>query len=239
MAYFMVIDTETTDKAGRKTAQPEPWNSLVYDLGYIIADSDGNVVVEQSFVLTDTFFNNALMNSAYYADKRPQYLMDASGDESGCWRYVSTLDAFRTMREDIKRYKVRNVWAYNCKFDIAALNSTVRTYSNGFASFWFPYGVRVRDIWDYASCITKTKRYVKWAASHDMFTTSGNPKTSAETVYAYLENNAGYIESHTALDDCYTELTILNAARKRHAKTRHSMGQGWRDCANTWHEMNK
>ena len=239
MAYFMVVDTETTDKVARKTDQPEPWNSLVYDLGYIIADNSGNVVVKRSFVLTETFFNISLMQSAYYADKRPRYLNDASGNDSSAWRYVSTLAAYQTMRDDIKRYKVRNVWAYNCKFDIAALNSTVRTYSNGFTNFWFPYGVRVRDIWDYASCITSTKRYVKWAAAHSMFTASGNPKTSAECVFAYLTNNPTYIESHTALDDCLTELTILQAARKRHKKTRHSMGQGWRDCANTWHELNK
>ena len=45
MAYFMVVDTETTDKVARKTDQPEPWNSLVYDLGYIIADNSGNIVV--------------------------------------------------------------------------------------------------------------------------------------------------------------------------------------------------
>ena len=39
MAYYMILDTETCDKHARKTSKPEPWNSLVYDLGFVVVDS--------------------------------------------------------------------------------------------------------------------------------------------------------------------------------------------------------
>ena len=241
-ASFAVVDTETTDKFARKTDKPEPWNSLVYDLGYIICDNKGNEIVRRSFVIAETFNAPHLMNSAYYADKLPQYRDGIRMSEGGEWVMVPASTAYFTMREDFKKHNVKTVWAFNCNFDIAALNSTIRTYSNGFVSFFMPYGVRVRDIWDYADCITGTKRYCKWAASHGFFTATGNPQTSAEKVYAYLIGKDDYTERHTALSDCEIELAILIAAKRKHTKKTQTRGRGWVaaskihkniDCLNT------
>lgn len=102
---------------------------------------------------------------------------------------VSALDLWRVVKDTIKRYNVRKVWAYNCSFDLQALNSTIRHYSNGFTPYFMPYKVKFCDIWDYASCITATKDYIKFCGKHGFFTPSGNPKTSAETVYAYLTDS--------------------------------------------------
>lgn len=239
MANYMVLDTETAPLFGRKTDQPEPWNSLVYDLGYIICDAQGDTLLERSFVIADTFHDLRVMNSAYYADKRALYLEGTALDDSGEWREVSALEAWRTMRQDMKEHEVKTVWAYNCKFDSAALDATIRHYSNGFCAFWMPYKTRVRDIWDYASCITSTKRFVEWTVAAGRLTASGNPSTSAETVYAYLNGMSSFTELHTALEDCYIELEILQSAKRRHAKTRHSKGQGWRDAAAKKRELGK
>lgn len=240
MAYYMIVDTETTDKYARKTSQPEPENSLVYDYGFVVVDSKTFEVVDSaSFVISETFNNSKLINSAYYAAKLPQYYNGTKLDKSGEWQMVDCLTAYTVTRDIVKKYGIRKVWAYNCKFDLAALNSTVRTYSNGFAAFWFPYGVKVCDIWDYAANLTSSKSYLRYVAAHNMFTANGNPKTNAETVYAYLTRNADYTERHTALEDCKIETAILAAARKRHSgKHRATRGQGWRDAANVWHEMN-
>lgn len=222
-----IVDTETADKFARKTNKPEPWNSVVYDLGYIICDKDGNELCRRSLAISDTFARHDVMNSAYYANKLPQYYAGIKMDDSGEWKMVSALEAFRLMRSDFRRHGVSTLAAYNVNFDIAALNSTIRTYSNGFKSFWFPYNMRVVDIWDYADCITGTKRYCKWAAEHQFFTASGNPQTSAEKVYAYLTDCSDYVERHTALSDCEIEKAIYFAAKRKHTRKSKTIGRGW------------
>lgn len=239
MAYYMIIDTETCDRYARKTDQPEPWNSLVYDIGFVVADSKTFEVVDKgSYVVAETFNSPRLMNSAYYADKLPAYREGITLDDSGAWQMLPFLDIYRCIKDVIKKHCIKKVWAYNCKFDTAALNSTIRTYSNNFVNYFFPYGVKVCDIWDYASCITATKGYLKFVSEYGLFTATGNPRTSAEAVYAYLTNNPGYIERHTACEDALIECAILKAARRKHTRKRSTVGQGWRDCANLYHSLN-
>lgn len=231
MANICVIDTETAPLVNHKDNAAHPETALVYDLGYCIYDHNQQELVARSFIISDTFNNPQLMNSAYYADKVPMYRAGASMDNTGAWQVVSFLEAWTTFQSDCKLYDVRTVWAYNINFDKIALNHTLRHYSNGFARFFFPYKIKLRDIWDYASCITGTKTYIEFCTKHDYFTPNGNPQTSAETVYRFITKDKSFIEDHTALSDARIEYTILQAAKKKHAKTRHSSGQGWRDAA--------
>ena len=61
----MVVDVETAGQFG---------NSLVYDIGYAIADKQGNIYETRSFIIKEIFYNVELMSSAYYARKIPMYL---------------------------------------------------------------------------------------------------------------------------------------------------------------------
>lgn len=227
MANFIVLDTETAPTVNYNDGKAHPETARVYDLGYVVCDGNGKVLMERSFIITDTFFNDRLMNSAYYAEKLPQY-RTGMGHE---WDPVSFSMAWQTFKSDVKTYGVKTVWAYNARFDETALNATIRAYSNGFAGFFIPYGVKVKDVWDYASCLTGTKKYVKWAFDNGFTTPTGNPSTGAEAVYRYLTKNLDFTERHTALSDAHIELSIMLAAKRRKAKTRHSKGQGWRDAA--------
>ena len=239
MAYHMILDTETCDRYARKTDQPEPWNSLVYDLGFCVVDmATGETVERKSIVIAETFNNSRLMNSAYYAGKLPQYRAGISMGEDGEWQMLDCLTAYNLMRDTIRKYGIRKVWAYNAKFDQQALNSTVRTYSNGFCGFWLPYSVKVCDIWDYATCITATKSYVRWAVNHGYVSAKGNPQTSAERVYQFISGDAGFSERHTALSDAEIETAILLAARRKHKKTSHTVGCGWRGAAKVARDLN-
>ena len=225
---FVVLDTETapTVNHGDNCAHPE--TSLVYDFGYIIDNNDGQIMVERSFIIADTFFNTQLMNSAYYADKLPQYYEGMNKD----WQVVSFLEAYRTFKDDCKTYNVKTIWAYNVLFDEIALNNTIKTYSNGFISWFKPYGIKYRDIWsEVGFTICNTKKYVKWAIEQGFVTASGNPSTGAETAYRYMIGNDEYIESHTALEDCKIELALLLKAKRQHKKTPKSKKQGWRAAA--------
>lgn len=98
---------------------------------------------------------------------------------------------------------------------------------------WFKkrYGY-CEDVWDYASNITSSKRYLKYCVANGAFTPSGNPSTSAESVYRFINNEHDFTEDHTALSDARIEAAILLAAKAKHKKTRHdSRGQGWRDAS--------
>lgn len=230
---FIVLDTETADRFKRQTDQPEPWNSLVYDIGWLVVDGS-EVLKRRSFAVAETITNTALMQSAYYADKLPAYHEGIGATDGAKWKIASFLDIWRTFKSDCKEYDVRQIWAYNCSFDMQALNSTMRAYSNGFAPFFTPYKCIWRDIWDYSSCITGTRPYVRWAETHGYISERGNPQTSAECVYRYLKHDTAFIEDHTALSDATIELEILLAVRRRKKKTRHSKGMGWKAAADIY-----
>lgn len=226
---YIVIDTEGVDTQKRTDGQPNPASGLFYDLGFaVISGEDNHVITARSFINSDVFFNLPLMNTAYYAEKRPQYL-DGMGID---WEVANTLTIYRTLKDYIKQYEVRDLWAYNARYDMAITNSTIRQMSNGFQSYFIPFKCRWRDIWDYAgSTICNTRKYVKWCLENGYTTANGNPSTSADTVGKYLRNDQDYVECHTALSDVFDEAYILREAKKRKQKARHSMGQGWRDAS--------
>jgi len=239
MAYSIVLDTETAPMFGRKTAKPEPWNSLVYDLGLVVVNNKtGQLVCSRSFAIQETFGEPRTMRSAFYADKLPAYYVgmyygpqrgaDASRDE---WRVVPFREAMAEVTHLVEAYDVRKVWAYNVRFDQAALDNTARCLSNGFIRFFLPEGVEWCDIWDYADCLTGSRAYVNYCAEQNLFTPNGNPKTNAEAVYGYVMHNPEHVERHTALSDAQEEAVILSAARKCHKSKSTSRGQGWRKAA--------
>lgn len=237
MANYVVLDTETAPTVNYKDDKAHPETSLVYDFGYTIRDCNDCEIVARSFVISETFTNDKLMKNAYYADKLPQYREGTAMDDSKEWRMVSFYEAWTTFKADCKLYNVKTAWAYNARFDLTALNNTLETYSNGYARFFFPYKMKVRDVWDYASNITGSKRYVELCVANGKFTASGNPQTGAEMVYQFITQDSEFIERHTAYSDACIENAILGAARAKHAKTRHSMGQGWRDASATYRNM--
>lgn len=236
---FIVLDTEGVDTVKHSDNQPHPETSLFYDFGFIVADREGNIYEEKSFINTDVFFKyddkgNRIMDSAYYANKLPQYYV-GMGEE---WDLANTKEIWVSFKDAILRYGVRDIWAYNVRYDMLICDSTLRHMSNGFSQWFKPFKCNYRDIWDYAgSTICNTKKYVKWCGEHGFISEKGNPRTNADTVAKYVYGELSFEERHTALDDCQCELDILLQCFKRHQKARKSMGQGWRDAANVCKEL--
>lgn len=231
---FIVIDTEGVSAIKHEDGQVHGETSLAYDMGWIVADREGNILCKRSFINTDVFSRHDLMKTAYYADKLITYY-EGYGKE---WTPADTLTIYQQFKQDCKNYNVRDVWAYNVRYDMASLNYTVRNASNGFVSWFSPYKTRYRDIWDYAgSTICNTKKYVKWCMENGFISPKENPFTNADTVGKYVTGDLTFEEQHTALSDCEIELKILLAALARHEKARHSKGQGWRDAAKIAKEL--
>lgn len=232
---FIVLDTEGVND-GKPNKNNLGANALVYDVGIVVADRTGQVFDKFSIVNTDVFYQDSLMESAYYHEKIPQYI-EGIGEN---WEPMSWLQIVNLMRNLVMDYQVKDIWAYNVLYDQSATNYTTAKASNGFKRFFAPYGTRYRDVWDYAgSTICNTQKYVQWCIENGFVSASGNPSTSADTVGKYLRGSLEYQERHTALSDAEDELRILLAAFKRKQKARQSKGQGWRDASKIAKELAK
>lgn len=80
--YYLILDTETAtvpfaniiarneyEKKNIAIAKP-----LVYDIGWTISDRQGNIIKKENYLVQETFFVPQVFNTAYYRDKRPQYM---------------------------------------------------------------------------------------------------------------------------------------------------------------------
>ena len=237
---FIVLDTETAPMIKHRDGKAHPETSLVYDLGWVVVDGNTfEIISSTSFVIADTYCNPALMNSAYYAKKLPQYNAGAAFCPTAAeWHIKSFLGAWQVFCNQITFYNVQKVWAWNVQFDNIALDHTITHYSNGFITSFLPQDVTWGDVWDYVTsrlCITK--KYVNWCIDNEFITAKGNPQTSAETVYRYITSQPDFIEQHTAQSDAEIEAQMLIKAKKAHKKGKNTIGQGWRYPVKTLKEM--
>lgn len=230
---FIVIDTEGVNIAPVQNGNIAA-TARSYDIAWIVANGNGEVLDRFSFVNVDVFYQNDLMETAYYAEKLPQYHAGIGTE----WIPANFFDIWQTFCKCVVDYKVTDVWAYNVNYDRIALNNTIKDASNGFRRYFAPFGVKFRDIWDYAgSTICNTKKYVNWCFVNGFISDKGNPLTNADTVGKYVTGNLDFEEKHTALCDCEIELQILLAAKRRKQKARKSSGQGWRDASRIAKEL--
>ena len=193
----LILDTETI-------SLDKPF---VYDLGYTIADADGNIVAKKSYVITQIWNNKELFATSYYAAKKPLYYSRLKSKYS---KKVSWGNAMRYLANDIKKYGVTEIFAYNSKFDSRALNFMCAWYKvvNGLG------GREIKDIMKYITPITETEDYKNFCESNGYMTAHKVPQCQkkAETLYRYLTKNVDFTEEHTGLEDSLIELEILMVA---------------------------
>lgn len=194
MAKIIVLDTETTglDKP------------FCYDLGYVIVDTETEETIEfKSFVIEQSWHNLPLFESAYYKEKRPKYveMMRKHDSVMTKWGY-----AMRELRNDIRKYGVTDIYAYNSPFDdkVIAFNCDWYKTINPIED------IPIHDIWGYASqFVTNNADYKLFCETNERFTDSGNYKGSAEVVYQFLKSDPSFIEEHMGLFDSEIESAIL------------------------------
>lgn len=118
--YYLTLDTETatlsfvndlakTAKEKQTLAITKP---LVYDIGWTISDRKGNILKKENFLIQETFFVPQIFNTAYYKEKRPQYLemIKAGTIKIDIWENV-----INVLLEDLR--KCDFCTAYNAAFD--------------------------------------------------------------------------------------------------------------------------
>ena len=63
---------------------------LVYDIGWVISDRQGNIIKKVNYLVQETFFVLNVFNTAYYCNKRPIYmeLLEKGEIIPACWNDI-------------------------------------------------------------------------------------------------------------------------------------------------------
>ena len=124
---------------------------------------------------------------------------------------VNFMEARRRILNIMKRFNCHTVAAYNAHFDRNALNTTLRFLTKSKYRYFFPYSTEFVCIWNMAcNSICQQSEYKTFAETNYHFSNHGkNYRATAETVYAFLTDNANFTEEHKGLDDVKIECEIF------------------------------
>ena len=217
--YVLVLDTETANTARTEDGKLDTSSVLMYDCGWSIVDTKGNVYKEQSFVNRDIFvYERELMDSAYYGWKIPQYVEDL---RNGKRIMANTYEIRKQMLEDMAEYHITEVMAHNARFDLNALNTIQRWTTKSKYRHWFPYGTEIWDTMKMArDVIHKMPTYRKFCEKHGFLTKNGRLSATAENLYRFIIKDPTFKESHTGLEDVQIEREIMFYCFRQHKKMR-------------------
>lgn len=221
---ILVIDVETTNTITNSRGTLDMSDVLIYDCGWQVIDRLGNVYASASYINYDIFCGErALMKSAYYANKIPQYEDDLSEGRRKLATYNTIL---RELINTINKYQIRYFAAYNARFDYNALNRTVSWVTKSAKRYALPFGQIIwLDIMKMAQdAIVSTRNYKIWANDNEYTGKRGAPRKTAEIIYRYITGDKNFEESHTGLEDVEIETLIMMhcfaEAKRRHKKMR-------------------
>lgn len=226
--YVLVVDTETanTIQDGDKLDMS---NVLVYDCGWAVADTKGNIYETASYVNRDIFCGaRDLMQSAYYAWKIPRYIEEIA---SGQRQMASTYEIRKAMLDTIEKYGIKEVAAHNARFDYNALNVTQRYTTASRYRYWFPFDSV--EIWDTMKMaqdvICKMPTYKKFCQENGYLLKNGAVRKTAEILWRFISDDNKFEESHTGLEDVLIETQIMWYCFRQHKPMRKALFENKRE----------
>ncbi len=204
-------------------------NVLVYDCGWAVVDTKGNLYETASYVNRDIFVHERdLMQTAYYAWKIPRYVEEI---KEGSRIMADQYDIRQAMLEVIKKYGIKEVAAHNARFDYNALNITQRYVTASRFRYWFPFdSVEIWDTMKMAQdviCIMPT--YKKFCKDNGYLLANGAPRKTAEILYRFISGDTTFEESHTGLEDVLIEAQIMWYCLRQHKPMRRALFEDKRD----------
>ena len=195
---FIVVDTETTNSLD---------DPFCYDCGWAVVDSNGKVYEEHSYVVADIFLDKEMMNSAYYAEKVPQYWKDIKAGKRELKTFFNITKIFRKC---VKEYKIKKIFAHNARFDYRSLTLTQRYITSSKYRYFFPLGIEIWDTLKMAREVLKDNdSYSEFCYSNEYLTKRMCKRYTAEIIYRFLIGDTNFEESHTGLEDVKIEKEIL------------------------------
>ena len=217
--YVLVLDTETANTFTDEDGRLDTSSVLMYDCGWCVMDTKGNIYEERSFVNRDIFVDEReIMRSAYYARKIPRYVEDL---QSGNRTMASTYEIRKAMLADLATYGITEVVAHNARFDLNALNTIQRWTTKSKYRYWFPYGTEIWDTMKMARDVMhKMPTYRKFCEENGFLTQNGRLSATAENLYRFIAQDPTFVESHTGLEDVQIEREIMLYCFRQHKKMR-------------------
>lgn len=214
ISYKIVLDCESCPLDKERT-DVSPWNMFAYDLGWQVVDKRGRVYAERSYVIADIFLDEkSLMQSAYYANKIPQYWEEIKSGERTLTSFYRVLSQFK---KDIETFKIKQVFAHNMRFDYGTLQNTQRWLTKSKYRNFFPYGVEICDTLKMARQLIATMpTYKKFCIDNGYLTKRNQPRLTAEIIYRFISGNNDFKEVHKGLDDVRIEKEILAYCYRKH-----------------------
>ena len=208
---IFMCDTET---AG------EIMNALVYDFGGGTTTlKNGALYDTLNYINFNVFYEKKdMMESAYYADKLPAYRDEIWDGEREVFDIV---DIRARVHKYFKDHNITIVCAHNARFDVRALNNSIREATNGRVKYFFPYGIEVWDTLKMArQVLSKMPTYIKFCETNGFMTNHAKPRPryTAEVIYRFITKNVNFKEAHTGLRDVEIETEILAYLVKQHKK---------------------
>lgn len=194
---------------------------LVYDMGAMVIDRNGNQIVNETINHVNCgvfYYKKDLMETAYYADKLPAYRDEIWDGEREVFDIMETRERVHKLFKD---EGITVVCAHNARFDINALNNTVRDATNGKVRYFFPYGIEVWDTLKMAQQILKNMpTYRKFCEDNGFMTNHAvpRPRYTAEVIYRFITKDTDFEEAHTGLRDVEIEAQILAYFIRQHKK---------------------
>ena len=208
---IFMCDTET---AG------EIMNALVYDFGGGTTTlKNGALYDTLNYINFNVFYEKKdMMESAYYADKLPAYRDEIWDGEREVFDIV---DIRARVHKYFKNHNITVVCAHNARFDVRALNNSIREATNGRIKYFFPYRIEVWDTLKMArQALSKMPTYIKFCETNGFMTNHAKPRPryTAEVIYRFITKNVNFEEAHTGLRDVEIETEILAYLVKQHKK---------------------
>lgn len=211
---IIVLDVETTNSLD---------DPIVYDCGFAVVDPwTGKIYEQHSYVNMDVFTDTELMESAFFADKIPQYQKEI---KNGTRKAISYYGIKRRLKECCERWDIQIIAAHNARFDYRALTRTERYQTASKYRYFIPYGIELWDILKMSREIFNgDTNYLKFCTVNNFVTKNGKPKFTAEILYSFLTNDVNFKESHTGLEDVLIEAEIFTYCFNRNP---HINGKLW------------
>lgn len=202
---IMVLDTETTNDIE---------SPIAYDIGYVIANCKGDVLLQRSFIVKE-IFNSPLMEYAYFKDKIPEYKKEI---ENGKRVQLSMWEIREIFIQDIKDFAIKEIAAHNALFDYRALNNLLRIETCSASRYFIPYGITMLDTLKMArQTFGVSTAYKYFCKKNEYLTKNKKVKLTAEIIYKWM-SHSDFSESHTGLEDALIEKDIYFKCLKMNSK---------------------
>lgn len=201
---YLMFDTETANDIDCP---------LCYDFGFSVIDEYGKVYEKGSYVIADIFLDTDLMQTAYFADKIPQYWQDIKEGKRVLrrWKTVKAI-----IKDVMAQHQIDFVVAHNARFDYTSTATTQRYLTCSKWRYFFPYGTKFLDTLKMARATFKAdETYIAFCEDNGFLTTYGKPQFTAEVLYRFLTNDIDFVESHTGLEDVEIETQIFLECMRR------------------------